>query len=187
MKRLMAACAALALTGCVMPGMSGMDPMAGMTTDPQMQANNMMAAQASAQAAAVHPGDEALSCEALQTEMQTTMNDPAVKAAIAENGATAQAQMNKAKAAQAGAMAGVAGTAALGVASSFIPGLSWFSQGAMMAQQAGMAAQAKESNRTMSQMSANMTSIMPQMMRGQRIYELAAAKKCAFLNQGKPA
>jgi hypothetical protein len=189
MKRLMAACAALTLTGCVAPGMPGMDPMAGMAggDQAQRQADSMMAAQASAQAAAVHPGDEALSCEALQAEMQAVMNEPAVKTAIAENGATAQAQMDKAKAAQAGAVAGAVGTTALGVASSFVPGLSWFSQGAMMAQQAGMAAQMKESNRTMTQMSANMTSIMPQMMRGQRIYELASAKKCAFLNQPKPA
>ena len=185
----MTACAALALTGCVMPGMPGTDPMAGMTGEDQFnrQADSMMAAQASAQAAAVHPGDEALSCEALQAEMQAVMNEPAVKAAIAENGATAQAQMDKAKAAQTDAVAGAVGTTALGVASSFVPGLSWFSQGAMMAQQAGMAAQMKESNRTMTQMSANMTSIMPQMMRGQRIYELASAKRCAFLNQPRPA
>jgi len=188
MKRLMAACAALALTGCVMPGMPGMDPMAGMTSadETDLQVDNMMAAQASAQAAAVRPGDEALSCEALQTEMQTVMNEPAVRAVITENGATAHAQMDKAKAAQAGVVAGAIGTTALGVASSFIPGLSWFGQGAMMAQQAGMAAQMKESSRTMNQMSSNMTSIMPQMMRGQRIYELASAKKCAFLNQPRP-
>jgi hypothetical protein len=30
-------------------------------------------------------------------------------------------------------------------------------------------------------------SIMPQMMRGQRIYELASAKSCAFVNQPNPS
>jgi hypothetical protein len=29
---------------------------------------------------------------------------------------------------------------------------------------------------------SDMTSVLPQMYRGQRIYEIAQAKKCAFLN-----
>jgi hypothetical protein len=33
----------------------------------------------------------------------------------------------------------------------------------------------------------NMAAMMPQVMRGQRLNELATAKKCAFLNAAKPA
>ena len=185
MKLTMAVCAALVMSGCATGGMMG-DPMAGAAAEQQASANNMMAAQAAAQQAAIHPGDEAMSCDALQAEMTATMNDPAVKAATAQNGAMAQQQMDKMKAAQGSMVAGAVATSALGIAGSFVPGLSWFSQGAMMAQQANMAAQMKESNKGMAAMTANMTAIMPQMMRGQRIYELASAKKCAFLNGAPP-
>jgi hypothetical protein len=195
MKRLMVACSVVALTGCVAPGMGGMTDPVGMATNASMadstaqmeaQASNMMAAQAAAEAAAARPGDEALSCEALQTEMQTTMNDPKVQASIASMGASAQTQMDKMKSAQAGALAGAATTSALGIAGSFIPGLSWLSQGAMMAQQASIAGQMNEANKTRAQMMGDITSVMPQLYRGQRVYDLATAKNCAFVNESKP-
>ena len=152
MKKLVLACAVATVSGCVMPGMPGMDPMGGMTnaasvSQAQSQEANMMAAQSAAQASAARPGDDAKSCDALQAEMTATMNDPQVQTAMASMGASAQAQQDRAKAAQAGAVAGVATSTALGVAGSFIPGLSWFSQGAMMAQQAQMTSQMNAANR----------------------------------------
>ena len=184
MKRLVMACSVLALCGCATPGMGGT---ASSAEQMEAQASNMMASQAAAEAAAVRPGDEAMSCEALQAELQTTMNDPKVQASMASIGSNAQAQQDKMKSAQAGAIAGAATTSVLGIASSFIPGLSWFSQGAMMAQQASMQKQMAESNKSQAQMLSEMNSIMPQMYRGQRLYDLATAKKCAFINQPKPA
>jgi hypothetical protein len=181
MRRLMMASVALTAAGCATPG----GPSGADYADTQMA--DMMAAQSAAQAAAVRPGDEALTCDQLQAEMTATMNDPKVQAVMADNGASAQAQMDKVRAAQSGAVAGAVGVSALGVASSFVPGLSWFSQGAAMAQQATMAAQARETQRQISQMSGSTMSIMPQMMRGQRIYELASAKSCAFVNQPNPS
>jgi hypothetical protein len=179
MKKLLVACSVATLSGCVMPGMPGMDP-----TDAQEA--SFMAAQASAQASAARPGDEAKSCDALQAEMAATLNDPKVQATIASMGASAQAQMDKAKAAQAGAIAGAATTTALGVASSFVPGLSWFSQGAMMAQQSAMASQMNAANRDRSQMMSDMNSVMPQLYRGQHLYDLAVKKNCSF-TKGQPA
>ena len=128
-----------------------------------------------------------MSCDALQAEMAATMNDPKVQATMASMGASAQAQMDKAKAAQAGAVAGAATTTALGVASSFVPGLSWFSQGAMMAQQAQMQSQMNAANKDRGQMIADMNSIMPQLYRGQHLYDIAVKKNCAFTKQPQPS
>jgi hypothetical protein len=188
MKKLMVACAVATLSGCVMPGMPGMDPTGGMdnaamASEMDAQQASMMAAQTQAQAAAARPGDEAMSCDALQAEMAATMDDPKVQASMASMGASAQAQMDKAKAAQAGAVAGAATTTALGVASSFVPGLSWFSQGAMMAQQAQMTSQMNAANKDRAQMIADMNSVMPQLYRGQHLYDIATRKNCAFTKQ----
>ena len=194
MKLVMAACAALAFAGCVapgIPGMGGMNPagmavnsaMANSNAQLQMQGANMMAAQASAQAAAVRPGDEALSCDALQTEMGVMFKDPGFQAAVSSMGASAQTQMDRAKAAQASA-AGLGVTSAItGVASSMIPGMGWLAGAAMQAQMAAAAAQIPAADRARAQMMGDMTTMLPAMYRGQRIHELATAKKCAFLDQ----
>jgi len=182
MKRLVVACAFAAVSGCATPGMPGAG-MSDSTAQMQMHQSNMMAAQAAAQDSAARPGDDAMSCDALQAEMAATMNDPKVQASMASMGASAQAQMDKAKAAQAGAVAGVATTAAVGIASSFIPGLSWFSQGAMMAQQAAMESQMNAANRDRAQMMVDMNSVMPQLYRGQHLYDTAVKKNCAFTKQ----
>ena len=188
MKKLMVVCAVATLSGCVMPGMPGMGPMGGMdnaamASEMDAQHASMMAAQTQAQATAARPGDEAMSCDALQAEMAATMDDPKVQASMASMGASAQAQMDKAKAAQAGAVAGAATTTALGVASSFVPGLSWFSQGAMMAQQAQMTSQMNAANKDRAQMIADMNSVMPQLYRGQHLYDIATRKNCSFTKQ----
>ena len=56
---------------------------------------NLEQSMADAQAQAPRPGDEQLNCDQLQTEMVTTMQDPAVQSAMAANGADAQAQMDR--------------------------------------------------------------------------------------------
>jgi hypothetical protein len=189
MKKLMAACVVATLSGCMAPGIPGMG-LGGMDTaarasEMDAQHASMMTAQTEAQATAARPGDEAMSCDALQAEMAATMNDPKVQASMASMGASAQAQMDKAKAAQAGAVAGAATTTALGVASSFVPGLSWFSQGAMMAQQAQMTSQMNAANKDRAQMMAELNSVMPQLYRGQHLYDLAVRKNCSF-TKGQP-
>jgi hypothetical protein len=198
MKRLMVACAALAVTGCVAPGLpipglggmtSGMATNSAMTgfNQSQAQAENMMAAQAAAERAAVRPGDEALSCDALQTELATVMKDPAFQAAIASSGAAAQAQMDQAKAAQATAAGLGATSIATGIASSFIPGMGWLAGAAMQAQVAEAQAKMPAADRARAQMIGDVTSMLPTMYRGQRIHELATAKKCAFVSQASPS
>jgi TctA family transporter len=183
MKLVMQGWVLLALAGCAMPGVgSGMNAsMADSQASMDRSHEDFMAAQSAAQAAAIKPGDEALSCDQLQAEMMAITTDPRMQAATASMGASAQAQMDKAKAAQAAAVTtGLAG-AAVGIAGSFIPGAGFFQQGAMMAQQAAMSSQMNEATKDRTKMMSDMSSMMPFMMRGQRVMDLATAKKCAFL------
>lgn len=144
---------------------------------------NLEQAMASAQAQAIHSGDEQLDCDQLQNEITTTMSDPAVQSAVAANGADAQAQMDRMNEARGQQRANMAMSIFTGLASSFIPGAGY----AQMAQQRMQAAQqqqqAQQNMAQMMQMMERMTPIMPQMMRGQRVYELAQAKQCAFIEQ----
>ncbi len=187
--RLLIAASAVGLSACAVPGMPGMDPMGGnpamasSVMQMETQQASLMAAQASAQASAAQPGDEAKSCDALQAEMAATMRDPKVQASIASMGASARAQQDRADAARAGVAANAAGMTALGVAGAVIPGLNWFSQGAMAAQQAQIASQAPAANRERAQMMADLNSVLPQLYRGQHLYNIAVSKNCAFTKQ----
>ncbi|MGQ0532888.1 MAG: hypothetical protein ACT4OF_09405 [Caulobacteraceae bacterium] len=144
---------------------------------------NMEQSMAAAQAQAQRPGDDELTCEQLEEEIATTMQDPAVQSAVAANGADAQAQIDQMNAARGRMRAQMAASMFMGIASSFIPGLGY----AQMAQQQMQAAQyQRQQQQNMAQMQVmmeRMSGIMPQMMRGQRVYELGQAKQCAFTQQ----
>lgn len=186
MKRGLALCAALAASACVapgMPGMGGVDP----AMMAQRQGDNMMAAQAQAQAASARPGDEAMSCAAIEAEIKVMYNDPAFQASVNSMGASAQSQMDRANAARAGAVGLGAASMAAGIASSFIPGAGWFNMAAMQAQQAAAMSQMSAANKDRTQMMNDTMAIMPQIYRGQRLYELGQAKKCAFVTNPGPA
>lgn len=141
------------------------------------------ASMAAAQAQAIRPGDETLTCEQLEGEIVSTIQDPAVQEVIAASGADAQTRMDQmnALAGRARAQAGV--SMFMGLASAFVPVLG----DAQMLQQRAMAAQqqrqAQQNIVEMMQMSERMSSIMPQMMRSQRVYELGQAQQCEFTQQ----
>jgi hypothetical protein len=148
---------------------------------------DMQKAMAAAQAAASQPGDEGLSCDALQEQMIASVNNPAVKDVVSKQGAQAQAQVDKLNAAKSNqSKASVAAQVAQGFASSFVPGFGAAQMAAAAAQaQSQMAEAAVNQQQMMANMQAMMT-IMPQMMRGQRLYELAAGKKCAWVSGPPP-
>ncbi|MDX2237284.1 MAG: hypothetical protein NW203_06950 [Hyphomonadaceae bacterium] len=151
--------------------------------DAEAQLAQMQAQQAQAQAAASRPGDEALTCEQLMAEFNTTMNDPQFRAALAQSGAWAQQRQQQMQGAQGMAMAGMGIGMAMGVASAFVPGLG-YAQGAMMNAQAGqMQRQAQQNQADMITQAGNAQAMMPAAYRGQRLYELAQAKQCPFLAQ----
>lgn len=138
---------------------------------------------ADAQAQAQRPGDEALTCEQLEAEFTAIMQDPDVQSAIAGQGAYGEEQIARMNAARGRARAQMGVGLFMGIAAGFVPGLGY----AQMAQQQAMAAQqqrdAQANMAQMAQMAERMTPIMPQMMRGQRLYELGQAQQCAFVQE----
>ncbi len=174
-----ALCSALALS-LALP----LQPAAAQAPEDMMA--RMEAAQAEAQAQAVRPGDEALSCDALQAEMVATMQDPAVQAHMAQSGAWAQGQLDAAGEARSQMMGQMSVNIFLGLASSFIPGAGFAQMAAQRAMAAGQQAQADQHMAGMMQQAEGAMTIMPQLMRGQRLYELGQAKQCAFVQEQAP-
>ncbi|MDP3737860.1 MAG: hypothetical protein Q8R02_10745 [Hyphomonadaceae bacterium] len=185
MKRLIVAASFAVLAGCVSPGMGGMSNggMANSVQQRQMQGDDLIASMDAAEAAAKRPGDDALTCDQMQAEMTAMFQDPKFVATVASLQTQGEQMQTKAKAAQAGAVTSVLAGTALGAASSFVPGLSWLSGGFMQAQMASANKQMESVNRDSDSLMSGMSEIMPQMMRGQRLNELATSKTCAFLNQ----
>jgi len=131
----------------------------------------------SAQAAAIRPGDEALTCEALESELVASVKQPAVQSYVAKSGAAAQERM----AAMNQAPPGAAAQAALTVFSSIVPGGAWAGMAAGAAQGQAAQAQATRNMQERMQQAQEMMGIMPYLMRGQRVIELAQARSCAWV------
>ncbi|MES1200956.1 MAG: hypothetical protein ABUS57_05855 [Pseudomonadota bacterium] len=146
----------------------------------------MQASQAAATAQAARPGDDQLTCDDLQAEMTTTMNDPAVRAQMAQMGAWAESQQQRGSQAMSQARGQMASNMVMGFASSFVPWLGYAQMAAQRAQVHQMQQQAQESQAQSAEMMTNMETVMPQLMRGQHLYELAQTKQCAFLQQTAP-
>jgi hypothetical protein len=137
---------------------------------------DFMSQYGAAQKAAVRSGDDKLDCDALQAQLTATAQDPAVTQYVQSSGAMAQQD--------AAAMEGASRQAATQTALTVIGSLG--NVGAM-AGMTGMAmqhqAQQADAMQNMQRRSAQMQqmmSIMPQMLRGQRIIELAQERKCAW-------
>lgn len=156
---------------------------------PNDQMDKLQKAMADAQAKAPRPGDNALTCDAIQNEIVTSMRDPAVTATATKMGAWASDQQRKLDEASGAAKGAMAGQMAMGLASSiasmFVPGLGMFTGRAQAAAAQAQAAQASvEAARNIQQLEERMNDmipILPQMMRGQRLVELAQAGKCDWL------
>jgi hypothetical protein len=147
--------AALVLAGCVMPGMPGMG---GATMGP----GGMNAAEAAQMSASMQQAQAAGAAQASRPG-DDKMDCAAIQAEL-----MAQMQDPTFKAAMASMGAKAQGTKAI--------------QDSAMA--SGKQASQKDidtSQANMKGMSGDVTTMMPQIMRGQRLNELATAKKCAFL------
>jgi hypothetical protein len=141
----------------------------------------METALADAQAQAVRPGDEALTCDELQGEFTTLMQDPAIQSAVAGQGEWAQSQLDEMNAARGRAQAQMGVSIFMSLASAFIPGMGYVQMAQQQAMAAQQQAQAQANMARMMTMAEQMTQIMPQLMRGQRVHELAQTQQCPFL------
>jgi hypothetical protein len=172
-------------------GVVGQEPAA---PSPEAMQQQLLAAQAAAQASASRPGDDALSCEALQAEMvsiaQAMQQDPALQSMAVQ----AQADLAKMQEAQQGAEAQAQasgprfGQMVRGMAAGVIPGADRANAAAQQAAAAAQAqqaqAQASENLQRMSAMSQGAAALAGPAMRGQRVIELAQARSCAWLQEG---
>lgn len=144
--------------------------------DPQ----GMMAAYQAAQAAANRPGDEKLGCEELQAQFTEVMNDPAIKANVEAAGAAAQRDMAAIEAAQQAQKAQIAAGTATTAAGSVLPGGQWAALGSAVAQAEAAKAGAAGRLQQHAALAQGAMEAMPQLMRGQRLVELATAKQCEW-------
>lgn len=137
----------------------------------------MMQAMEKAQSEASKPGDDKLTCEQLEKQLIAVAQDSELQAYMKVAGASAQADQEAMKKAAAGPramqtlrtafMAMVPGGAAAGMASA-------------QAQAQAQGAQAAGRVQTRMEQAKQLTALMPKLMRGQRVVELAAAKKCEW-------
>jgi hypothetical protein len=151
------------------------------------QMQKLQTAMADAQTKAIRPGDAAMNCDSLQRDLQAAVLDPAVQNVAKENGAVAKEKLDELEKgtaeARAAAATQVAGNIFMGITSAFVPGagaLGAASQQAAARAQAAQAATAKNLQ-DITAMMDRMIVILPQVMRGQRVMELAYGKQCPWI------
>jgi hypothetical protein len=143
-------------------------------------------AMVAAQTAAVTPGDEALPCDALQKELVSTMQDPAILAYAAKTNAAyakqLEAQQQKKTPMAPQAAAAMAAALAPGAAMAGTPMPSVVPGQPMTPQQMQqvIAAQQQASIAYMNQL----TPIMPALVRSQRVTMLGMTKNCTWATDG---
>lgn len=114
---------------------------------------------AAAQAAAIRPGDESLGCAALQKEFLENVKHPAVLSYIEKSGLRTKEDIAKVQATRPAAAAQVMLTTIT----------------------------TRVSQQLRKQPNNDLMGIMPQLMRGQRVLELAKAGKCEWLQTSGPS
>jgi hypothetical protein len=158
------------------------------------QMQKLQTAMADAQTKAVRPGDDAMSCEGLQSELQAAVLDPAVQKVAQENGAVAKEKLDAIEKgtaeAKAAAATSMASSIFMGLASAFVPGAGMIGaagqQAAARAQAAQAQAAAAKNLQDMNAMMERMIVIMPQIMRGQHVMQVAYGKQCPWMTSAIP-
>ena len=145
----------------------------------QMTAPKAMEMQSrleAAQAAASRAGDAALTCDQLENELVGTAKDPSLQSFVANSGGVAKEQMNALNVASGRA----ATQTALTLISAVVPGGRALGFAGMAAQASTQQADAARNIPQSIQQAQDMMAILPQLLRGQRVIELAQARDCAW-------
>ena len=184
LKLLVVAFSLTVAAGAAANGQDVRTPVAPLASVPgQADMMKLQAAMMAAQAAAIKPGDEALPCAALQKELVSTMNDPAIQAYAAKTNAVyakelaAREKQGAMTAEYAAAMAAaLAPGMAMGGMLPIAPGQPLTPQ----QMQQAMLAQQQAAIAYMNQL----LPIMPALMRSQRVTQLAVMKNCVWATGG---
>ncbi len=153
------------------------------------QMQKLQTAMADAQTKAIRPGDAAMNCDGLQRELQAAVLDPAVQNVVRENGAVAKEKLDELEKgtaeARAAAATQVASNIFMGITSAFVPGAGALGAASQQAAARAQAAQAQAATaknlQDITAMMDRMIVILPQVMRGQRVMELAYGKECPWI------
>jgi hypothetical protein len=136
----------------------------------------MAQAMEKAQADAAKPGDDKLTCEQLEEQLVAVTQDPAFQAHVEAAGAEAQ---QKQAAIEAG-KSQMAMQKLRTVMMAMVPGAAMPGMAAAQAQAQAQGANATKQVADRMQQAQRMMALMPMVMRGQRVVELASAKKCEW-------
>jgi len=147
---------------------------------------SMMKSMEKAQAEASKPGDQRLTCDELQEQLVGIAQDPAFLAHVKAAGVAAEKDMAQMEVSK----TEIAAKSAATVIASMVPGAAMGHMTASAAENQAKAAQG--ATRVQSRMAEGqqMMAFMPQLLRGQRLIELATARKCewaAGLGTGVPS
>jgi hypothetical protein len=136
----------------------------------------MSQAMEKAQAEASRPGDEKLSCDQLEEQLISVTQNPEFQAYVQAAGADAQKKQEAMKIAE--------GEVALQtfrtVMMAAIPGAGFPGMASAQAQANAQGASATNQMGERMEQAKKMMALMPLMMRGQRVIELATAKQCEW-------
>jgi len=136
----------------------------------------MAKAMEQAQADAAKPGDEKLSCEQLEEQLISLTQNPEFQSHVETAGAEAQKQqaaMNVAK-------GQIAMQTFRTVIMATVPGGAMPGMASAQSQAMAQGAQSMEQAKQRMEQAQKMMGILPMLMRGQRVIELASGKKCEW-------
>lgn len=135
-----------------------------------------------AQQKAIKPGDEALPCEALQKEIVSTMQDPAIHAYAAKTNEAYAKELQKKGPMTADTAAALAAALAPGAANGLGP-MPQIAPGQAMTPQQMQQTIAAQQQASMAYMN-QLAPIMPALMRSQRVAMLGMTKNCTWATGG---
>lgn len=136
----------------------------------------MMGGMDAAQAQASQPGDENLSCDELQEQMLAIAQDPALLQHFEASGAAAQKDMEQMQVGK----GEIAAKSAATVLAATVPGADMSQMMASAMENQSRAAAGKARTQERMAQGQQMMGFMPKLMRGQRLIELGAARKCEW-------
>lgn len=142
----------------------------------------MARAMEKAQADASKPGDEKLTCEQLEDQLVTVTQDPALQAHVEAAGAEALKKQEAMKVAQGKIAAEKFRTVMMAV----MPGAAMPGMATAQAQAQAQGASAMNQGAARMKQMEKMMPLLPTMMRGQRVIELAVAKRCEWAESAIP-
>jgi hypothetical protein len=142
----------------------------------QVDMMDLQTAMIKAQAASIRPGDEALGCDALQKELISAMSDPSIQTyATKTNAALAKDLETREKSERA-----LTPEAAAALSASLAPGLAMASLAQAGAGASSQPATPEQMRQAMVAQMKQLVTIMPMLMRSQRVTELAIMKNCTW-------